>query len=233
MAYFEELPNILYSSRNSSRNKVEEKVVVKNIFKRSRLRTDLDQAITAFNYYNVKEGVRPDMVAQELYDDSELDWVVLISNNITNVRNQWPLNHYDLHEYLLEKYVSESNISGVHHHETIKIIDQNLRVVMDEGLGVDSNFSFTFRGSVNSSSGSLIRINLGGTSIAKINPVKAITNYQYEVKLNDEKRRIRILKPEFITAFLIDHREIMEYDESSEFINKNLKNTYNPRVSGV
>ena len=92
MGYFQELPDILYPSLLPSRNKVESRIAVKNFFKRSKLRTDLDQAITAFNYYNITEGMRPDMVAQELYDNPELDWVVLTSSNITNIRNQWPLN---------------------------------------------------------------------------------------------------------------------------------------------
>ena len=59
MAYFQELPNILYPSLLPSRNKVESRVIVKNLFKRSKLRTDLDQAITAFNYYDIKDGMRP------------------------------------------------------------------------------------------------------------------------------------------------------------------------------
>ena len=89
MGYFQELPNISHPSLLSSRNKVEDRIIVKNLFKRSKLRTDIDQAITAFNYYYIEEGMRPDMVAQELYDDPELDWVILTSNNITNVRDQW------------------------------------------------------------------------------------------------------------------------------------------------
>lgn len=233
MAYFEELPNILYPSLLPSRNKVESRIVVKNIFKRAKLRTDVDQAITGFNYYDIKEGIRPDMVAQELYDNPELDWVVLISNNITNIRNQWPLTHNDLQEHMIDKYGSEANVAGIHHYETIEIIDQYSRLVMQRGLEVDSNFNFEFRGSVVSSTGSLIKLDLGGTSVSKINPVRAITNYQYEAKLNDEKRRIRVLKPTILSAFISEHREIMNYDDSSDYISKRLKGTYNPRVTGV
>ena len=130
MAYFQELPNILYPSLLPSRNKVESRIVVKNIFKRAKLRTDVDQAITGFNYYTIKEGIRPDVVAQELYDNAELDWVVLISNNITNIRNEWPLSHNDLQEYMLDKYGSDANVSGVHHYETRKIVDEYNRVVI-------------------------------------------------------------------------------------------------------
>ncbi len=204
MAYFQE---------------VESRVIVKNLFKRSKLRTDLDQAITAFNYYNVKEGMRPDMVAQELYDNPELDWVVLTSSNITNIRNEWPLNHNDLQEYMLEKYGSEANMMKVHHHETREIRDEYDRVVIPAGLQVDEGFTFKYKNFSN--------------SIVTVNPVSAITNYQYEVKLNDKKRRIRVLKSEYLSAFISEHREIMTYDKSSDYISKRLKGTYNPRISGV
>ena len=219
MAYFQELPNILYPSLLPSRNKVESRVIIKNLFKRSKLRTDLDQAITAFNYYNIKDGMRPDMVAQELYDNPELDWVVLTSSNITNIRNEWPLNHNDLQEYMLEKYGSEANIAKVHHHETREIRDEYDRVVIPAGLQVDEGFTFKYKNFSN--------------SIVTVNPVSAITNYQYEVRLNDEKRRIRVLKSEYLSAFISEHREIMSYDKSSDYISKKLKGTYNPRISGV
>jgi hypothetical protein len=219
MAYFEELPNIAYPSLLPSSNKIEDRILVKNIFKRSKLRTDIDQAITAFNYYYVEQGMRPDMVAKSLYDDSELDWVILTANNITNIRDQWPLEHNDLHEYMLDKYGSEANISGIHHYETRKIVDEYNRVVIPAGLEVDVNFSFKYKNYSN--------------SIVTVNPVSAITNYQYEVKLNDEKRRIKVLKPQFVSLFLSDHKNIMKYDRSSDYISSKLKSTYNPRISGV
>ena len=219
MGYFQELPNILHPSLFPSRNKVESTILVKNLFKRSKLRTDVDQAITAFNYFNIKEGMRPDMVAQELYDNPELDWVVLTSNNITNIRNQWPLSHNDLQEYMLEKYGSDANIAKVHHFETREILDEFNRVVMPAGLQVDETFTFKYKNSTN--------------SILNVNPVSAITNYQYEVKLNDQKRRIRILKSEYLSAFISEHREIMSYGKSSDYISKKLKRAYNSRLSGV
>ena len=233
MAYFDELPNISYPNLLSANNKVEDRVTVKNIFKRSKLRGDVDQSITAFNYYYIKEGYRPDMVAEELYDDSELDWVVLTSNNIINVRNQWPLTHNDLYNHILEKYGSEENILGIHHYETIKIIDEYSRVVLDGGSEVDANFTFTFVGTVTSSTGSLIKVNFGGSSSNTITPVASITNYDYEVKLNEGKRRIKILKPEYLPTFLSNHKNIMSYSRSSDYVSRKVKSTYNPRTKGV
>ena len=232
MAYFEELPNISQPSLLPRSNKVEDRVIVKNLFRRSKLRTDVDQAITAFNYYYIEDQQRPDVLAQELYGDSELDWIILTSNNITNVRDQWPLSHNDLYAYMLEKYGSESNMLGIHHSETVKVVDEYNRVVLKGGLEVDANFTFTFVGAVTSSTGSLIRVQLTGNSNT-INPVKSITNYDYETKLNEEKRRIRVLKPAYVGAFLSEHKQIMKYERSSDYISKTLKGTYNPRTSGI
>ena len=219
MAYFQELPNISYPSLLPSSSKAEDRIIVKNIFRRSKLRTDVDQSITAFNYYYVQEGQRPDTLAQDLYQNSEFDWVILTTNNITNIRDQWPLDHNDLHNYMLEKYGSEQNIAGIHHYETKKIVDEYNRVVMREGIEVDADFTFKYQNYTN--------------SIVIVNPVVAITNYQYETKLNEEKRKIRTLKPQYLGAFVSEHKQIMNYEKSSDFISKRLKNTYNPRISGV
>ena len=87
------------------------------------------------------------------------------------------------------------------------------------GLEVDFNFTFSY-------------MNFSNT-IVTVNPVVLFTNYDYEIKLNEEKRRIKILRPEYLNTYISEHREIMEYDESSEFITKRLKGTYNTRISGV
>ena len=233
MAYFQELPDISYPSLLPTRNKIEDRITVKNIFKRSKLRTDVDQAVTAFDYYYVEDQQRPDVLAQDLYGDSELDWVILTTNNITNIRDQWPLDSNDLHNYMLEKYGSEQNILGIKHSETVEVVDQFNRVLLNSGLQVDANFSFTFSGSVTSTTGTLIKVLLNNLSSNTINPVKSITYYDYEVKLNEEKRKIKVLKPQYLGAFISEHKQIMNYGRSSDFISKRLKSTYNPRVSGV
>ena len=219
MGYFQELPNISYPSLLPTRNKIEDRVVVKNIFKRSKLRTDVDQAITGFDYYYVQDQQRPDVLAQQLYGDSELDWVILTANNITNIRDQWPLNNNDLHTYMLEKYGSEQNILGIHHYETRQILDEYNRVVMPAGLQVDEDFTFKYKNYTN--------------TIVTVNPVVAVTNYDYENKLNENKRQIRILKPQYLGAFISEHKQIMNYGRSTDFISKKLKGTYNPRIKGV
>ena len=219
MAYFNELPNIFHPSLLPSSNKVEDRIAVKNIFKRSKLRSDVDQVITVFNYYYVRENYRPDMVAEEIYEDPELDWIILTTNNIINIRDQWPLNHNDLYNHIVEKYGSEANTLGIHHYETKKMVDEYNRTVIPAGLQVDANFTFQYKNYSN--------------SMVTVNPVVSVTNYDYEVKLNEGKRRIKILKPEYLSVFITDHQNNMGYKESSDFVSTKLKTTYNPRTSGV
>ena len=219
MSYFRELPNISAVSQLPGKTRSDERILIKNFFKRAILRTDIDKAITAYDFRVIKEGERPDIIANKVYDDPELDWVILITNNITNIRNQWPLSNNDLHNYMLEKYGSEAALSDVHHYETIELRYEFNRTVLESGLEVDADFTFTYTP-------------LNGTQ-QTISAAGPVSNYTYETLANDAKRVIRILKPEFLGALLSNMRSIMKYDTSSQFLDRSTKVTYNPRESGV
>ena len=213
MAYFRELPNINYVSLLKDKSRNDERLIVKNIFKRAKLRSDIDQAITAFEYYDISENMRPDVVAQNIYGDPELDWIILVTNNITNIRDQWPLSNNDLQNYMVEKY-GVTGLTNVHHYETTELKDDNDRILIEAGLQVDGNFTFKVKDKT-------------------YNPVQQVTNQQYEVNRNEEKRRIKILKSEYVSMFITDFRNAMKYSKSSQYINKGLKESYNPNLSGV
>ncbi len=231
MAYFEELPEISYISRLTNSNRNEDRILVKNLFKRAKLRTDIESAITAFNYYQIEEGERPDTLAKKIYDNEELDWVILITNNITNVRDQWPLSNNDLNSYMLDKYGSEENLTKVHHYETKEIRDSSNRLIMKGGLVVGEEFQFEYN--------SIVGVSSTGNIYNRVttNPDNArsqVTNYEYENRKNDEKRKIKILKREFVPVIITDLRNIMRYDKSSsQYVSRKVITTYNPRKSGV
>ena len=219
MGYFKELPNLEYLSQLPDANSNETYITVKNLFKRAKLRTDIVNIITAFQYYQIKDNERPDVVASKLYDDSELDWVILITNNITNIREEWPLSNQNLYYYMIEKYGSDENISGIHHYETTEVKDEYNRLVVPSGLQVDSNYSITYS-----------KLN---NALVTVAPVKSVTNYEYETDMNEKKRLIRILKPEYLSVVITDLRNIMRYDRSSQYLNQNTKKAYNPNLTGV
>ena len=81
MAYFKELPNILYQSFLKSKNSSLDYIEVKNLFRRVKLRDDLQNVFTMFDKYGIPIGFRPENVAEDYYGSDELDWVVLMTAN--------------------------------------------------------------------------------------------------------------------------------------------------------
>jgi len=139
MSYFREIPNLEYQSFLSTRKSSDEYLLVKNIFRRVKLRDDLQNIFTIFNKYQIKDGARPDTVAQEIYGSSQYDWVVLVGANIINVRNEWPLSDRDIYRYSEELYGNDLN--AIHHYETTEVKDSNGRLILPKGKVVDSNFT--------------------------------------------------------------------------------------------
>jgi hypothetical protein len=141
MAYFREFPNLKYIANSISKNTSNEFVDVKNIFKRAKLREDIKNAVTAFTFYQIEGNERPDQIANKAYNDPELDWVILLANNITNVNEEWPLDNDSFYKYLIDKYGSEENLQKIHHYETTEVRDEFSRLVVPSGLIVDDDIS--------------------------------------------------------------------------------------------
>ncbi len=212
MGYFRELPDVQYQSFLSDAISSQDYLRVKNLFRRNKLRDDLQNVFTLFNKYEIVEGARPDTVAEELYGSAELDWVVLMTANITRVRDQWPLSNRDLYKYAENKY-GVTGLSSVHHYETTEVKDSLNRLILPAGKVVDEDFTIP---------------DPSNTAIT-LNPVININNYEYEVRENNKKSSIYLLKPSYLQQFLNDMREIMIYGRSSEYINENLIRTENTR----
>jgi len=140
MGYFRELPELDYQSFLSNSNSSQNYLRVKNLFRRNKLREDLQNVFTIFNKYEIVEGARPDTVAEEFYGSSELDWVVLMTAGITNVRDQWPLSNRDLYRFAVKKYGVE-NLTSPHHYETKEVKDSQDRLILPVGKVVDSDFT--------------------------------------------------------------------------------------------
>ena len=213
MGYFRELPNLRYPSFLSEKTSSLDFVEVKNVFRRVKLRDDLQNNFTVFERYEIPMGFRPDVVAEELYGSDQLDWVVLTVAGILNVRNEWPLSDRDLYDYSFDKYGEDLN--SIRFFETKEVKDTNGRLILPKGKVVDSNFT----------------IPKPGEPTATLNPVVGISNYEYETRLNEEKRSIFVLREEYLQQFLNDMREIMTYDESSEYIDERLAQTENTNIT--
>lgn len=214
MAYFSNFPEVEYPSFLNDRVSDSDYLLIKNIFRRIKVRDDILKNISVFDEYEIRSNERPDMVANNYYGDSGLDWLVLIANNITNIRNQWPISDQELYDYCVDKY--GDNISDNRFYETTEVRDSEDRLILPAGIVVDSDFTITNPDNPNST----------------LNPVTGITNYEYETRLNDQKRSINLLRTEYVQQAINDIREELVYSRSSQYISDTKIRSDNTRLKG-
>ena len=218
--YFRQVPDFDYVSRLPDA-KISDYLTVKNLFKKGKLADDIFQDLTIFTKYEIEGDDRPDNVADKKYDDPDLDWIVLLSNNIINVQSEWPLPQRDFDRYVLEKYETYEKLNAVHHYETKECKNSVDAVVVPEGLQVDSDYSVTYYdwyldGEITKSSSDI---------------VVEVTNYEYESKLEDAKRSIYLLKPKYLNIVKDDMDNMMRYKKgSTQYVDGTLKVAENIRL---
>ena len=218
--YFRRLPNLDYPSLLNSRESNTDYVQTKNLFRRVKVREDLFSNFVQFDRYKVEGDERPDNVSETVYGKDTLDWVILLSNNIIDVKNEWPLTQLQLNEFLNEKYTPQQLVS-IHHYETLELRDNKNQLILPAGITVDEDFNMEYL------SGGQIR---STNSLVDGRPIKAVTFFDHENELNDRKRNINVLKPEFLGVFIKEFERIMKYEKSSQYVNRKLKKTENPRI---
>ena len=234
--YFKRIPNIDYVSRLPNA-KIGDYMKVKNLFKRGHLRDDIFQDLAVFTKYKVSGDDRPDNVAYDFYDDSNLDWLVLVSNNIINIQSEWPMSQQSFDNYLISKYTqaddSETDTydriyNGVHHYETIQIKNSNDVEMLAEGLTVSPEYTLSYYDWLVDGYVTLSKADNEEYNTSLLTP---ITNYEYEAKIEDDKRNIFLLKPLYVSLVLDDLTEMMKYKKgSTEYISKSLKKAENIRL---
>lgn len=322
--YFRSVPNFEYVSPDAEAS-ISDYIQIKNLFRKNKIREDIIENLTYFTKYNVVGNERPDQIAEKFYGDVTLDWVILLANNIINVRNEWPLDSNSFNEYLESKY---ENVYDIHHYETTQIRNSDGIVILPEKMKIpkdwrtNGNFiaanaktisqiscsidglvtttlnegikslrlgnSITISNVNESSYNGLFRVTsvfipfnddivtsftyqldvvpsvliptLSGDEIASfvINEgdtignsfffeyydqgnltridssvfLNAITNYDYELELNNKKREIYVLKPNYLGVILNDAESYSSYKLGGEqYINEKLKRADNIKLS--
>jgi len=218
--YFNRLPNLEYPSLLKTRRTNRDTIRVKNLFRRVKIREDLFSNLTEFDKFQIHGDDRPDTVAEELYGNPNLDWVILMSNNIIDIKNEWPMTQYDLNMYLDDKYTPEQLID-IHHYETLQLKDGKGRLIVPAGKVVDEDWSLEYF------DGLQIR-NTDSTIGGR--PLRSVSFLEYEIKKNDKKRNINVLRRDMLSLFMKDFERIMKYDKSSQYVDKKLKKTENIRL---
>lgn len=223
--YFRKFPLTFYTLDNRASIQL-----VTNIFLRSIFTDELRNNYAAFDEYDVRDGETPENLAFELYGDTNFHWIILHTNEILDPRFDWPLDTFNLVQFTEGKY---GNINAVHHFEDIEgnIVSGNVTIQSsdafisfnvgsavvnntNEGIGFvtskSSNSSMDVRvtkggfqsgNQIKLATNNLITANITSTAILSGIPV---TNLVYEDRVNESKRRIKILKPQFIEKIVRD-----------------------------
>ena len=325
-SYFKQVPNFEYVNRTKGNTDISNYITVKNLFKRGKIRPDIFGNLNFFTKYKIIGNDRPDNIAFKEYGDSNLDWVVLLANNILNVQDEWPLPQNSLDEILLEKYGTYDKLySDVHHYETIEIKNIKGGIILEGGLetpnkwrtngnyiqaintkinqitGTESKIAtvtmnngikdlvvgsevliqnvsenafngrfpitevlsvgdvvirfkyvlpsipevkqpeilgteqvtFTVEGNVGTGNAYYYEYydNKSYHTIPAANMTQAVTNYQYEIAKEDDKRNIFILKPEYLNVIFNDLDDFMPYKKgAAQYVSDTLKKGENIRL---
>ena len=217
--YFRNIPDFEYVNRTKDGQFISNYTQVKNFFKKGKIREDLFQDLTVFEKYDIKGDDRPDNVASIVYNNPQLDWVVLLSNNIINIQNEWPLSQQSFENYVLDKYGTLAKLDEIHHYESIEVKDSSGVIIFPKGVRVSAGQSVSYYEPLNDES-------------ITVNPVsKAVTNFEHELKVNDDKRRIFLIKPIYLNVIFDDLEEMMQYKEgSTQYVSESLKRADNIRL---
>ena len=177
--YFASFPKIYYDSKGQGNPKV-----VTNLLRRVAIRTKVKSNAMLYDTYDVKNGDTPESIADKLYGDSNLHWVILMVNNITDRFHQWPLMEQQFNTFVNEKY---SNPDGVHHYE------------LAQSSGNTSTKIEVYNNSA---------LYSGDTDF--YSDSSPVTNREYEENEQNEKRKIRLLDPRYIEQFADEYRRLMQ-----------------------
>ena len=217
--YFRNIPEFAYVNRDDPKS-TNEYSLVKNFFKRAKLRDDIFENVAFFEKFIIKGDDRPDNVAFQVYGDPTLDWVVLMSNNIVNVQSEWPLSNNNFYEYSIDKYENETKLySGIHHYEANEVKTSNGRIIIESGtrVGVGQSVSFFDKGK--------------NDQVTITDIALPVTNFTYEQNLNNKKREIFLLKKIYLNIVFDDLEQIMSYKEgSTQYVSETLVQGDNIRL---
>ena len=217
--YFRNIPNFEYVNRTKDGQYISNYTQVKNFFKKGKLREDIFQDLTVFQKYNIKGDDRPDNVANEVYGSADLDWVVMMSNNMINVYNEWPMTQASLDIFLMDKYGDVETLNETHHYESNEVKDTTGVIIFPRGVRVSAAQSVSYHEPITDEQ-------------ITVNPIsRAVSNLEYEENENNKKRRIFLLKPMYLNVVYDDLEEMMTYKKgSTQYVSKTLKRGDNTRL---
>lgn len=217
--YFSYVPDFQYVSRAKDEKYVSNYDTIKNLFKRAKLREDIFSDLSFFEKYTIQGDERPDYVSYKFYGDSSFDWVILLSNNILNVYDEWPKPGDVFEDYLISKYGSVSASNAVKCYKTNEVKNTDGVIIVKKGLEVPQTYSISY-----------FDPKLDQDILAS-NITEPQTYRQYEEEIENAKRNIYVLKSKYLNVVINDIEKIMTYKKGGDqYVTPTLKKGNNIRL---
>lgn len=201
--FFKYFPNITYTLDDVTLQSA------KNILSKVAFEKNFKENSVLYYEYSIEDGDTPDIVSHKIYGTSENHWVILLLNELLHPQFDWPLDSYSLSKYIDLKYQqsnyannstegagttwAQSNI------KEYKLIETKTNEILNTEISVEK-FNITSNVYANTSSSTQSYVLQDGTSISIKITKETLSYYDYEVEENENKRSIKILKPEFIPS---------------------------------
>lgn len=202
--FFKHLPNI-YVADPSKETIPTNYVATKNLFRRARVVPDYFNKSTFFEKYSIPQDNKPYHVANTVYGDSSYEWIILLLNDITNVYTQWPLTNYELDAKVKDLYGTRAGETK--YWRTIECKDEKGKIILEGGLIVSPDF--------------VPRL-APGTPLPTAFKER-VSNYTYELELNESKRDIYLIYPALVPRFINEYESIMQYYTSEDLVQEELQ----------
>jgi hypothetical protein len=199
--FFSNLPNIVIGDPNSD-SVPSNFVITKNLFRRSKVIPEVLRNFTYFTKYTIPGNMKPYQVSYDIYGSVDYEWIVLISNDITNVYDQWPLSAIELQTKISKQYGVKQN--EIKYWRTKEVKNSKGNIIVPKNLVVNDTYTYRLP---------------NGEFISKNNLIEAVTNYEYELEKNDEKRNIYLVFPELLERFVTEYQQAIQYPKHEDLIN--------------
>jgi hypothetical protein len=217
--YFNYFPKTVYSTDTKS-NALD---TVTNLIARFSFEQNLKENSSVFYFYDIKDGDSPEIIARKFYENVERHWIVLLFNDIVDPQFDWPLESRTLNEYIDRKYSSpeyadtaNTSVSGLSWAKSLSNVHSYYKVITEttfdkttvQKLEIDS---LTYANNTLMQNGTNQNYLLGDNTSVNIKITKETKSYyDYELEENEKKRKIKLLKPEFVSAVEKEFKRVVK-----------------------
>ena len=218
--YFDTQPKIKYALKPQSFPfSSSDFTIANNFFRRVSVDEDAFGYVAYFNKFAIPDDMRIETVAEGIYGAPWYDWVIAISNNITNIYTDWPLSENALQVWAEEKYGNQI-YSDIRYYEISEDVKNDSGTVfLKKGQKVDKSF-YDGNFQYNSQDVNNTTITVAGNTISR-----GISVFEDETRINESKREIYLLKNKYLFDFVKDLKKQSTYKKCSAYVNSKLKKT--------